>query len=120
MFFRLLAQGAAEVPAMLPITSILLVYGSLFILAGGIYYVLWRRKRGGPGKGTGRGEQIHLEATRSLGSRQFLMVVRVDHERFLLGSSTAGIRSLGKLENLPQAETVDASRWASNTTEANP
>jgi len=70
----------------------------LITLAGGAYYLVWRKRNGMQLSGTlGQPAKIEVEATRALGQRQYLMVARVGDERFLVGTGPQGPRLISAL-----------------------
>jgi hypothetical protein len=66
---------------------------------GGVAWWLQRRRLAGPGS-AGRAARIEVEASRSLGGRQYLMIARVDGRRLLLGVTTERIQHLTDLDDV--------------------
>ncbi len=75
----------------------------IFLVGGGIW--VWLKR----GRMTGRvstQKLIGIEETKSLGSRQFLVVASCDGRRFLLGVSPGRINTLADLDDLPTSAAV--------------
>ena len=72
--------------------------GALLLAMGGGWMLL--RRRGLPLRGIVRNERlIVIEETKSLGSRQYLVVARCEGRRFFLGVSTGRIQLLSPLDD---------------------
>jgi len=63
----------------------------------------------------GRAARLNVLESRSLGSRQALYVVAYNEERFLIGSTPAGINLLSHLASSPESEAELPSPATPNT-----
>jgi flagellar biogenesis protein FliO len=94
----------------LGVASLVSTAGSLVIILGGlaVVAVLARRLRlRGWGLGATQPGQIKIIASRPLGAQTSLVIVEADSQRFLLGTSRAGLTVIGALDARP-AETPDS------------
>ena len=98
----LFAQAAPPPPIVTPsLWSVLPTLLIFFLLAGIATWVLVRRPELAflGKKPKAQGPELNILATRSLGNRQFLLIVGCDKQRFLLGISPGSIQRLATLEH---------------------
>lgn len=81
---------------------LILVVFILCVLAVGVWAA--QRRRAGLPHLKKNGAMIDIIASRSLGVQSALLVVEVDGQRFLLGSSRAGMTQLGSWSRRDQGE----------------
>jgi flagellar biosynthetic protein FliO len=92
--------------------SLLRVFGALALVLGLFLGGAWLVRNGRLSLfGQGRASRLNVLETRSLGARQALYVVAYGQERFLIGSTPAGINLLSHLAT--NAEMDDAAPQAS-------
>jgi flagellar biosynthetic protein FliO len=85
--------------------SLLRVLGSLALVLGIFLGGVWLLRNGRFSNfARGRTTRLNVLESRSLGSRQALYVVAYNQERFLIGSTPAGINLLSHLASSPEPE----------------
>ena len=87
--------------------SLLRVLGALALVLGLFLGGAWL-VRNGRFSNFRRASRLNVLETRSLGARQAIYVVAYGPERFLIGSTPAGINLLSHLASSPEAETEPA------------
>lgn len=78
-------------------TSTAFTFVAVLALASGGAWLLWRNRKGGPTPGRRLIRQLAIEETRSLGSRQYLVVASYQDKKFLLGVCPGRIDLLAPL-----------------------
>jgi flagellar protein FliO/FliZ len=89
-----------SVPAgVAPSSSGALTVVGVFVLAGVGAWLLWRGRAGGMAQFNRTARQLIIEETRSLGSRQYLVVATYQDRKFLLGVCPGRIDFLAPLSD---------------------
>ena len=73
----------------------------MLLLAGAGGWWLWIKRKGGMGGVAGKPGLLKLAETRSLGSRQYLVVADYDGQKYLLGVCPGSIQMLTPLNGAP-------------------
>ena len=95
--------------------SLLRVLGALALVLGLFLGGVWLIRNGRLSAfGRGRSARLNVLETRSLGARQALYVVGYGQERFLIGSTPAGINLLSHLASSPETEADATAEPAAN------
>ena len=103
-FFNILAHASnnldlVEYP-MLPINSIIRIMGGIVFACIALYAYCHLRRGINVSKRVGKdSKKLSILETRSLGNRQFLMIVAYEKEKFLLGMHPNGIQFLSKIND---------------------
>lgn len=95
------SEKGSEVPTLKPESSM----GSgpyfllIVVLAGAGGWLLWKRRSGEVGFGSRAEKKLHIEESRSLGNRQYLVVASYENRKFLLGVTSERIQLLTHLSD---------------------
>lgn len=94
-------HGSSPVSPKVPTESGSLNSGLLLVtalLAAAAGWWIWQKRRGATGAGSTRAPRLAIAESRSLGSRQYLVVADYDGRKFLLGVCPGRIEMLTPLD----------------------